>query len=387
MPPMHTLLVVDDEPDVIKSVKDLLRLDYRVLGATSAAEGFEIMRREVVHAVLSDQRMEGISGVEFLAKLRVEFPDSSRLLFTGYADIGAVIDAINQGNVCRYITKPWDPKELGSIIKDACAYYDLITERKELLCELQRKNAELRQSNDLKGAFIQVAGHELRTPLAILMGLSQLAIGEAGPREPLNTYLQGMEQATGRLERQVDQILKMLSAESFERVLSRDSHEIAPLLQQAASDIAPFIRLRNQTIEVDVPDTLGKLNVDAEKLRDIVNQLLLNAVKFTADGGQIRLRARRGDGESHITVSDNGSGIAPQDLPRIFEPFFTGFDVSRHSSGHYEHQRRGLGLGLSIVKAFAEMHGGQITVDSKVGEGSTFTLILPEPVVAKAQAA
>src|ERR1700677_2215394 len=160
----HTLLVVDDEPDVIKSVKDLLRLDYRVLGATSADEGLQIMRGEEVHAVLSDQRMEGTSGVEFLAKLRADYPDVSRLLFTGYSDISAVIDAINEGSVCRYLPKPWNPKELETVIKDACARYDLVAERKQLIGELQKKNVELRQSNELKSAFIHVAGHELRTP-------------------------------------------------------------------------------------------------------------------------------------------------------------------------------------------------------------------------------
>jgi signal transduction histidine kinase len=385
--PKHTLLVVDDEPDVIKSVKGLFRLDYRVLGASTAAEGLEIMQRETVDTVLSDQRMEGMSGVEFLSKLRVEYPDSTRLLFTAYTDVTAVVDAINEGSVYRYIAKPWEPKELGAILKDACALHDLIVERKQLLDELQKKNAELTQSNELKSAFIRVAGHELRTPLAILSGLSQLAAHETGTPEPLNGYIQGMGEATTRLERQVLQILKMLSAASFGQIFDRKSHEIGPLLNQAASDIAPFVRLRNQKIDVDIADDLGTIEADADKLRDCVNQLLLNAVKFTPDGGHVRLSARRSNGSLRISVGDDGSGIAPEALPRIFDPFFTAFDVSRHSSGQYEHQRRGLGLGLSIVKAFSEMHGGQVDVESEVGKGSTFTIVLPEAAKAAARAA
>src|SRR6185312_2797198 len=172
----HTLLVVDDEPDVVKSVQDLLRRKYKVLGATSAREAIDIMSREEVHLVMSDQRMPGITGVEFLSKVRGEHPDAIRLLFTGYADIRAVIDAINQGRVYRYITKPWDPDELETVIDEAAERYDLIVERntlvetlKERNTELESANAELKRSNDLKQAFIQVASHELRTPLSILL--------------------------------------------------------------------------------------------------------------------------------------------------------------------------------------------------------------------------
>ncbi|MDB5302375.1 MAG: histidine kinase,Response regulator receiver domain proteinhistidine kinase, partial [Phycisphaerales bacterium] len=160
----HTILVVDDEPDVVKSVQDLLRLDYRVLGTTRARDAMEIMRREDVHVVMTDQRMPEMTGVEFLGQLRSQHPDAVRLLFTGYADIRAVIDAINEGSVFRYITKPWDPDELEATIRQAVERYDLAVERKELLKTLQDKNNELEQANaqlkhanDLKHAFIQVA--------------------------------------------------------------------------------------------------------------------------------------------------------------------------------------------------------------------------------------
>ena len=115
----HTILVVDDEPDVVKSVQDLLRLDYRVLGATRASEGIKIMQTEEVHVVMSDQRMPEMTGVQFLDRIKGEHPAAIRLLFTGYADITAIIDAINQGNIYRYITKPWDPDELQQVIRQA----------------------------------------------------------------------------------------------------------------------------------------------------------------------------------------------------------------------------------------------------------------------------
>ena len=109
MAPRHTLLVVDDEPDVVQSVQDLLRRQFRVLGATQADEGLRLLREQEVHVVMSDQRMPGTSGVEFLARVRAERPDVVRLLFTGYADLKAVIDAINEGHVTATSPSPGTP--------------------------------------------------------------------------------------------------------------------------------------------------------------------------------------------------------------------------------------------------------------------------------------
>src|SRR5215217_1521121 len=180
-PRRHTLLIVDDEPDVVASVKDLLRLDYKVIGATRAAEGLDLLHKEPIHVVMTDQRMPEMTGVQLLEQVREKHPNAMRLLFTGYADVRAVVDAINRGNVYRYITKPWDPEELMAIIREACERHDLIAERKQLIEELKAKNAELERANvelkradELKGAFIRVASHELRTPLTILMGLADL---------------------------------------------------------------------------------------------------------------------------------------------------------------------------------------------------------------------
>lgn len=385
MPTRHTILVVDDEPDVVKSVQDLLRFDYRVLGATSAAEGLRIMQENEVHVVMTDQRMPETTGVEFLTKLRGEHPDAMRLLFTGYADIRAVIEAINQGNVFRYVTKPWDPDELEAVIRQACERYDMLVERKRLLdmlqaqnSELERANSELVQSNKLKHAFIQVASHELRTPLTILLGLARLAAKAAGVQDPLKGWLERIESAGRRLQALVDQIISMLVANRFERPLQREATDLGALLQAAADDVRTFTDQRGQTLGVEVAPNLGSISVEGPRIRDAVNHLLLNAIKFTPDGGRIGLSASRtGDGGAAIRVSDTGSGIDAAERERLFEPFFTGFDVSHHSSGVFEHNRRGLGLGLTVVKAFVESHGGRIDVDSETGRGTTFTITLP----------
>ncbi len=170
-----TLLVVDDEPEVLQSVHDFFRLDYRVVTCNRGDEAVVFLQSDnEIHVVMSDQRMPGMSGVEVLRHARRLRPEATRLLFTAYSDLKAVVDAINQGSVFRYIMKPWDPDELKTIVRQAVEQRDLIVERARLITELQESNRRLVEANRLKGAFIEVASHELNTPVAVVLGMVQL---------------------------------------------------------------------------------------------------------------------------------------------------------------------------------------------------------------------
>ena len=144
-PVKHTLLVVDDEPDVCDSVHDLLRREFNVLKAKSAAEGYKLMETNEVHIIMTDQRMPQISGVEFLRRMRVGHPQAVRMLFTGYADVEAIIAAINQGHIYQFLKKPWQPEELETAVREAAAEYDRLVNQAE---ELDRLRAELQQLRD-----------------------------------------------------------------------------------------------------------------------------------------------------------------------------------------------------------------------------------------------
>lgn len=130
-PAKHCLLIVDDEPNVCDSVHDLLRREFRVLRANSAADGYRLMQEEEVHIVMSDQRMPQISGVELLARVKSRYPGAIRMLFTGFADIESIIAAINQGHVFQFLKKPWQPEDLEAAVRQAAAEFDRLSQAAE----------------------------------------------------------------------------------------------------------------------------------------------------------------------------------------------------------------------------------------------------------------
>ena len=133
----HPVLLVDDESEILFSLRGLLRTEFELHTAERGAEAMEILRRQPIHAIMTDQRMPNMTGVELLRRAKEERPEAVRMVFTGYADIKAVIDAINQGEIYRYLTKPWDPDELVAVFRQACEYYDRLTQRRLLLLDLR----------------------------------------------------------------------------------------------------------------------------------------------------------------------------------------------------------------------------------------------------------
>ncbi len=141
----YTLLVVDDEPDVCDSVHDLLRREFKVLKARSAEEGLQMMQEQEVHIIMTDQRMPKITGVEFLSDVRRGHPFAVRLLFTGYADLEAIIAAINQGHIFQFLKKPWKPEELQAAVREAAREYERIIHEDREVAKLKREVDHLRE--------------------------------------------------------------------------------------------------------------------------------------------------------------------------------------------------------------------------------------------------
>jgi DNA-binding NtrC family response regulator len=133
----HPILLVDDEPDILFSLQALLRRDFEVHTAEGGAQALEVLRRHPVHVIMTDQRMPQMTGVEMLTRARVECPQAVRIVLTGYADLKAVVDAINRAEIYRYLTKPCDSDELTAVLRQACEHYEALAERRRLLADMR----------------------------------------------------------------------------------------------------------------------------------------------------------------------------------------------------------------------------------------------------------
>jgi signal transduction histidine kinase len=390
----HTLLIVDDEPDVLDSLRHQFHRSYRVLTRTTGMEAVEILETDEVELILSDQRMPGMTGDQLLRRARELKPDAIRMLFTGYADIQAVISAVNEGHIFRYILKPWDSTELEGIIRQGVEQYDLLADRRRLISELQSTNVQLLAANEdlaragkLKTAFIEVASHEFNTPINLVLGLTELLKLSSINRPDQEMEIVRQITSSGRqLARLVTNMLTLLRAEDFRKTLKSDPVSLVELIQKVIDQMRPFLEARHLRLVTELDDDMGTFELDADKISAVLINLITNAIKFTPDGGTIELVARGApDQNVEILVQDRGVGLDPETLKHVFQPFFTQLDPSRHSSGDFGFNKRGLGLGLSIAKSFIDMHGGTIAAECRDGGGTRITVRLPRLAFARGE--
>lgn len=390
-----TFLVIDDEPDILDAIARLFRREYHVLTAQSVQRAWELIDEHHVEVVMTDQRMPEMSGIEFLSELRESHPHIVRVLFTGYSNINDVIDAINEGHVYRYISKPWKPVELRLFVSQAFEYYRSKRERTELLEQLQEANEKLEEQNALlsaaneelklvdrvKDVFMEVVSHELNTPVAILFGYTFLLRKELG--EELSAVaekaLTGIDSSAMRLKSISKRIFKMLEEETASTTLKLEWLDAEKFVDSLHEQVEPFLKRRNQSLSVDIASETERILADEDKLTDLCLNLLMNAIKFSYDDQTISLDIGPVDDDDQIaiTVKDCGVGIPDEDVSQIFDAFFSTFNSGHHSSGQFEFNKRGIGIGLAVAKRFAEMHGGHIHVESEEGQGSHFTVYLP----------
>jgi response regulator RpfG family c-di-GMP phosphodiesterase len=175
------ILVVDDEPDILHSLKALLRREYEVYTAGSGLEAMKVLQEHVIHLVMTDQRMPQMTGVDVLKRVKCEHPEAIRLIFTGYADIQAVVDAVNKGNVFRYVAKPWDPDVLMTVLHEAGEVYDRLSERERLLADLQAHEQRCMQFDDqMRSGQTGDVDPATAAKLATLFGEGRKLLGRLG---------------------------------------------------------------------------------------------------------------------------------------------------------------------------------------------------------------
>ncbi|MEO6238208.1 MAG: ATP-binding protein [Vicinamibacterales bacterium] len=230
---------------------------------------------------------------------------------------------------------------------------------------------DLRRADRIRRDFVANVSHELRTPLTAIRGYVE-ALGDADPVES-RRFLEIVSRHTLRMERLVRDLLRLARLDAGQEILDRVPCGVEGLVIAVAADLAGLLAARGVTVERDVAADAATVSGDPAKLQDALRNLLENAANHSPHGGRIVMASRRAADRIVITVSDDGPGVPPNDLKRIFERFYR-VDKSRTREGK---DPGGTGLGLSIVRHLVELHGGRVGAANRPGHGAIFTIELP----------
>lgn len=368
------VLFIDDEESIIDGVLRLfMRESYGIFATRSPDKAREALAKEKIKVVVSDYRMPEISGVEFLREVKEKYPNVVKILFTGYTDFSAAEEAINVGEVYRFISKPWKTAELLSTIRQCIEHYDLITQSKAHEEELEVVNKKLKAMYEMQKEFTSTVSHELRTPLASIKTAIDLVVkrmvGEINQEQ--EEVLGRAKSNVDRLKRLIDDILDLTKMEGGKVQMNFMMDDIHQVIQEVVEAQKDVVQNRGLYIKTDFDAHVSGVPFDRDRIIQVLNNLLSNAIKFTKEGG-ITVSTQGKSQENHIIVSikDTGKGITEADIPKLFQKFQQIESAETNEEG-------GTGLGLAICKEIISRHGGKIWVESKLGEGTTFNFILP----------
>jgi signal transduction histidine kinase len=368
-----TILVIDDELGPRESLRFLLKNDHHVMCADSVASGLQLMRASPPDAVIMDIRMPGQSGIEGLREIRKIDPNLSVIMLTGFAAIGTAQEAI-RNEASDYIEKPFDTSEMRRVVHRLVEQTHLRRKRGKLLREadaLERRIQEDQGKDRLAelGQFSAELIHDLRNSLNAASGSSEL----------LRMEIQELPQAVahseaGRyldiLEKAMQQCTDLL--DTWQRLLRQSPQHhmrfhVHPFVRACVDACQPMAQKGSTQLACEVSGEDGELLGDRVQLARALTNLIHNALHATPPAnGRIRVRAECLETTVRLTVSDNGCGIAPENLERIFTPQFT-----------TKAERGGMGLGLFIARKVTQAHGGSLTVESVIGHGTSFSILLP----------
>ncbi len=218
--------------------------------------------------------------------------------------------------------------------------------------------------------FIADVSHELRTPLTVMRGSLEVALEEDRPAEEYREAIGNALLEVRHLTRLSQNLLFLARGQAGRITLSFANADLVKFIADVTRDLLPAVTDKGLELAVDLPEHPSRTFIDADRMQQVIHNLVENAIRYTAPGGTIRVRVSSTRDEARIEVSDNGIGIPEQYLPFVFERFFRTDRARKAHPG-------GSGLGLSIVKWIVEAHKGAVTVSSRVGEGTTFTVTLP----------
>ncbi|MDO7744007.1 MAG: hybrid sensor histidine kinase/response regulator [Pedobacter sp.] len=349
------VLYIDDEENNLIAFKASFRRQYEIYTANSAAEGLKVLENLPIEVIIADQKMPQTTGVEFFKSITTTFPDPVRILLTGYTDISALADAINHGDIYRYITKPWNDLELHNSIKNAHDAY-----RSKI--DLRNKIKELEKTNDELNRFIYSISHELRAPLVSVIGIVNLVKME-GLYHSSGEYWELIESCSSKLDYYIQKTLQYYKNNKN----VTDKSEID--FKQLVNEIIELYAYSNKdtTFNINI-NQAQKFIGDSFRIEVILGNLISNAIKYQKTSNKektVEISIEVNKFSAEILIKDNGLGILNEHLEKIFTQFFK----SKNNQGS--------GLGLFIVKEALNKINGKISVSSDLDYGTTFKITIP----------
>ncbi|MBN1946816.1 MAG: hybrid sensor histidine kinase/response regulator [Bradymonadales bacterium] len=368
----YPILYVDDEQANRVVMKHNLGKEFTLFLAESGSQALEILERENICVLLADQRMPGMTGVDLVERVRLAYPDIIRVIITAYSDLEATIDAINRGQVSRFVKKPWTREELSAILRESIqSFYNavLVKRLQDRLMSLDRISAV--------GIMASSIAHDIRQPLTYIepnlemMQRDFQALASLGFPERSEPVVQRMAECLSDAFEGV-KMLRVLSHTLLESLSNKPISKSMVDLKEIINGVLAITRstvTRRARLKLEVPEGEIRLLGSSTRLSQLLINLLLNAVQAVEPGeplkNQIVLRCQIQGGQIVIEVEDSGKGISPENQERIFNPFFT-------TKG-----QTGSGLGLTICKQAVQEHDGTIQLFSTLGKGSLFRVVLP----------
>ena len=378
------ILIVDDELPNLTVLSSFLDGDYTVLEAGSGEEALALADAHPIDVVISDQRMPGMTGVELLNKLRAAGHDAPGIILTGYTDTPALIAAINEAHVFRFLRKPWQPEDVLSAVmaagksvsyeRAARKVLDLLsartTELQTTLGELQKAQQSLLQMDRLVTTGRLAAGitHDLRNAMSSLVMLEYEVSARLSDPELVETIAVGL----AGLRNLLDALETMNQFAKAKRLaMHMEYFDPALVVRDANTVMRMDLNFRARQVAVDAPrDVLPLLLGDRQKLVQVLVNLLRNAAQATRADQRVWIWLMQTDaGRIQYVVEDDGPGISAEVRDRLFEAFAS------------TKNEQGMGMGLYMSKMIVESHGGTMRCVDRPGGGARFEIELPPAVL------
>jgi signal transduction histidine kinase len=371
------ILVVDDEADVELLINQQFRRQVRAgeFSFSFARNGEQALAMLQTNAgfdlMLLDINMPVMDGLTLLGRLRERRAQVRSIIVSAYGDMPNIRAAMNRG-AFDFVTKPIDMVDLNATVRKAL---DEIAKQHEI--ESRRVAAE--QARTHLTHFLANMSHELRTPLNSIIGVSEMLREDAEAlmqdTEPLDRVL-----GAGRhLLALINDILDLSKIEAGRMELHLETFPLVPVIKDVAKTIEPMAMKNGNRLAIDCPADIGTIHADQTRFRQSLLNLANNANKFT-EKGTVTIAANQGHENGRdwiiLAVADTGIGMTPEQMGKLFQEFSQASSATASKYG-------GTGLGLAISRRFCQMMGGDITVESEPGRGSTFTIRLPRIVDAK----